>query len=834
MEGGGSEEEDPLLDVPDAAREGAATPPPYASSASDLSSGELPEPSAKRAKTGAAPHRPFDSAARPPAAQPRPRLKRRLFASRSPPRRPAPAARGGRGRLPCKFFKQGLLGQGGCINADCVYIHQLVRCNRGAQCQLGPGCAFVHPGEEETLGLQATRPSPEPLMQKGKPSAPEAEVGFPAPPLGVCAQGLRCGRPKCHLSHTLDSLAQWLQAYALQVGQRLGQRAAETLERSQKTTHGAGNSAALLALRQHKTLQQLRQQFAEAQAERLAPDGGQQALVRRYRCLRALGQESPVAALRGALRAALADRRVVVVHSATSFVPLHAPLCVALADSLPHVVIHVSSSAGAGYRAAQHARRKLHVPVALYPQDSPGLVACGLYGPWLADEATRVVFTTDVALLQALWQDPHVLEDSCLVLDLSARQSLCTNGLLVLLKGGRLPAAATVLLCPTGAEEPLARLTDGAVLALPLPPSPARTSPEEGNPPNGNPTSSDPGGGVQDPSDVDETSLALLLLRANQVEAADLQRQAGEAALPPAAAATALADLQRLGALDGAGAITALGCRLARLPMEPRAARLVLRGVELGVGVEAVALATAISLRRHLAGRPQREAQPSPFLRAHAFLLGRSGLPGPSPADDPTPWLLLRLRDAAWRAVAPDLPPPPSPPPPPAPLMGAPAPPRPPSSPLVELSSAVRRAAFEAYSPNVSMYTGHPALGYYSPAAGGVLKVNTSVALHQSYPMWVVYFGAAPAGGAVQAVGCAIEKLWLVDKAVKVPLREFTGQQAASQAINNIRLEGKEATVQDLSQRLGLYIEAVVDGVKVWAPKIVLDRVVQEVLSTLQ
>lgn len=67
----------------------------------------------------------------------------------------------------------------------------------------------------------------------------------------------------------------------------------------------------------------------------------------------------------------------------------------------------------------------------------------------------------------------------------------------MLLKGGRLPAAATVLLCPTGAEEPLARLTDGAVLALPLPPSPARTSPEEGNPPNGNPTSSDPGGGVQ-------------------------------------------------------------------------------------------------------------------------------------------------------------------------------------------------------------------------------------------------------------------------------------------------------------------------------------------------
>lgn len=59
-----------------------------------------------------------------------------------------------------------------------------------------------------------------------------------------------------------------------QVGQRLGQRAVETLERSQKTTHGAGNSAALLALRQHKTLQQLRQQFAEAQAERLAPDGG--------------------------------------------------------------------------------------------------------------------------------------------------------------------------------------------------------------------------------------------------------------------------------------------------------------------------------------------------------------------------------------------------------------------------------------------------------------------------------------------------------------------------------------------------------------------------------
>lgn len=45
---------------------------------------------------------------------------------------------------------------------------------------------------------------------------------------------------------------------------------------------------------------------------------GQQALVRRYRCLRALGQESPVAALRGALRAALADRRVAVVCLADS------------------------------------------------------------------------------------------------------------------------------------------------------------------------------------------------------------------------------------------------------------------------------------------------------------------------------------------------------------------------------------------------------------------------------------------------------------------------------------------------------------------------------------
>jgi ATP-dependent helicase HrpB len=81
--------------------------------------------------------------------------------------------------------------------------------------------------------------------------------------------------------------------------------------------------------------------------------------------------------------------------------------------------------------------------------------------------------------------------------------------------------------------------------------------------------------------------------------AAGLDPAAVEFLDPPApatlAAATSL--LRRLGAVDGAGAITAEGAAMARLPLHPRQARILLTGASLGVAQDAAAAAALLGER---------------------------------------------------------------------------------------------------------------------------------------------------------------------------------------------------------------------------------------------
>ena len=79
---------------------------------------------------------------------------------------------------------------------------------------------------------------------------------------------------------------------------------------------------------------------------------------------------------------------------------LHVPLCALLSDHAPRRVVHVSSSPAAARRLARRAARQMAVPGFLYPQPSNQLVECLPYGPWEVDEVTRMVFTTDLVVLQ--------------------------------------------------------------------------------------------------------------------------------------------------------------------------------------------------------------------------------------------------------------------------------------------------------------------------------------------------------------------------------------------------------------------------------------------------
>lgn len=94
-----------------------------------------------------------------------------------------------------------------------------------------------------------------------------------------------------------------------------------------------------------------------------------------------------------------------------------------------------------------------------------------------------------------------------------------------------------------------------------------------------------------------EADLAPLALELAQWGASDPARLTWLDAPPPAAYAQARDLLRRLGALDARGAITAHGRDMARLPMHPRLAHMLLRGKALGAGALACTLAALLGER---------------------------------------------------------------------------------------------------------------------------------------------------------------------------------------------------------------------------------------------
>lgn len=78
---------------------------------------------------------------------------------------------------------------------------------------------------------------------------------------------------------------------------------------------------------------------------------------------------------------------------------------------------------------------------------------------------------------------------------------------------------------------------------------------------------------------------------------------------PPAATEAAVELLRRLGALDVAGSITAIGTEMARYPLHPRLARLVIEAEKRGVGRDGCALAALLSAGARL---PENTKGPAP------------------------------------------------------------------------------------------------------------------------------------------------------------------------------------------------------------------------------
>jgi ATP-dependent helicase HrpA len=77
--------------------------------------------------------------------------------------------------------------------------------------------------------------------------------------------------------------------------------------------------------------------------------------------------------------------------------------------------------------------------------------------------------------------------------------------------------------------------------------------------------------------------------------------------------------LQELGALDGAGALTSVGRRLAQLPLDPRMARMVLEGGRLGCATEVIVIAAALSIQDPRERPVDKEAEAD---AAHARFAG--------------------------------------------------------------------------------------------------------------------------------------------------------------------------------------------------------------------
>jgi ATP-dependent helicase HrpB len=114
---------------------------------------------------------------------------------------------------------------------------------------------------------------------------------------------------------------------------------------------------------------------------------------------------------------------------------------------------------------------------------------------------------------------------------------------------------------------------------------------------------------------------------------------------PPSAGSfqAAVALLRRLGAVDGQGAITPLGRRMAALPLHPRLARMVLDGVAEGQGPLGCAMAALLSERDPLYGRADGD-----FRRRLDWLQSRQGAAGRIAATAAALRCRLDLADAVF------------------------------------------------------------------------------------------------------------------------------------------------------------------------------------------
>lgn len=127
-------------------------------------------------------------------------------------------------------------------------------------------------------------------------------------------------------------------------------------------------------------------------------------------------------------------------------------------------------------------------------------------------------------------------------------------------------------------------------------------------------------------ADVPEIQRADLCRTALEIRGwgADPQGFRWFAAPPPSAWRRAEATLERLGALDAAGHLTAVGRALVQLPVEPRLARVVLAGHTAGRLTETAAAAALISEREILRDVPETTGESDLDLRMEA--LDRGGM----------------------------------------------------------------------------------------------------------------------------------------------------------------------------------------------------------------
>jgi len=127
--------------------------------------------------------------------------------------------------------------------------------------------------------------------------------------------------------------------------------------------------------------------------------------------------------------------------------------------------------------------------------------------------------------------------------------------------------------------------------------------------------------------EITEADLAPLALELARWGVADPATMAWLEAPPPASYAQATDLLQRLGALDAAGRITAHGREMGRLPLHPRLAHSVLKGKALGLGALACDVAALLSERDILRGQRDSDLRVRlELLRAPSGAVDRGGV----------------------------------------------------------------------------------------------------------------------------------------------------------------------------------------------------------------